>query len=129
MAEGLVRRLYGNSIDVSSAGVEKHGLDSRAVKVMAEIGIDISSQKSKRIDELPNLEFDYVITLCDNAKESCPLFPGDAKMIHVGFPDPVELARDEVDEEKKLAYYRRVRDEIAAFLENFPGELRKPREE
>ncbi len=125
MAEGWVRRLYGDKIEVSSAGVEKHGLDRRAVKVMAEAGIDISSHQSKRIDDLPNLEFDYVITLCDKAKESCPFFPGDAKLIHEEFPDPVALANDTPDEEQKLMHYRRVRDEIVAFLEKLPEALPK----
>jgi arsenate reductase (thioredoxin) len=125
MAEGWVRRLYGDKIEVSSAGIEKHGLDSRAVKVMAEVGIDISSHKSKRIDDLPNLEFDYVITLCDKAKESCPFFPGDAKLMHAGFPDPVALAKDTPDEDQKLTIYRRVRDAIAAFLEKLPEALPK----
>ncbi len=125
MAEGWVRRLYGDKIEVSSAGIEKHGLDPRAVKVMAEAGIDISSHQSKRIDDLPNLEFDYVITLCDKAKESCPFFPGDAKLIHAGFPDPVALAKDTPDEDQKLMHYRRVRDEIAAFLEKLPEVLPK----
>jgi len=125
MAEGWVRRLYGDKIEVSSAGIEKHGLDPRAVKVMAEAGIDISSHQSKRIDELVNLEFDYVVTLCDKAKESCPFFPGDAKLIHAGFPDPVALAKDTSDEDQKLKHYRRVRDEIAAFLEKLPEVLPK----
>jgi arsenate reductase (thioredoxin) len=129
MAEGWVRRLYGDKIEVSSAGIEKHGLDPLAVKVMAESGIDISSQKSKRIDDLPNLEFDYVITVCDKAKESCPFFPGDAKLIHSGFPDPVALAKDTPDEEQKLMHYRRVRDEIASFLEKLPEALPKLRDE
>jgi arsenate reductase len=125
MAEGWVRRLYGDKIEVSSAGIEKHGLDPRAVKVMAEAGIDISSHQSKRIDDLANLEFDYVITLCDKAKESCPFFPGDAKLIHAGFPDPVALSKDSPDEDQKLLHYRRVRDEIAAFLEKLPEALPK----
>lgn len=125
MAEGWVRHLYGERIEAHSAGTEKHGLDPRGVKVMAEAGIDISSHQSKRIDDLPNLEFDCVITLCDKAKESCPFFPGDAKLIHEGFPDPVVLAKDSPDEDQKLLHYRRVRDEIAAFLEKLPEALPK----
>lgn len=126
MAEGWARHLYGDTIEVASAGVEKHGLDPRAVKVMAEVGVDVSSQQSKLIDELQSLEFDYVITLCDRAKESCPFFPGHAKFIHAGFSDPVALAKDTSDEEQKLMFYRRVRDEIAAFLEKLSEELIKP---
>ncbi len=128
MAEGWVRALYGDKIEVPSAGIEKHGLDLRAVRVMAEAGIDISSHQSKLIDDLPNLEFDYVITLCDKAKESCPFFPGDAKLIHAGFSDPVALAKDVPDEEQKLMHYRRVRDEIAAFLKKLPEALTEPRD-
>jgi arsenate reductase (thioredoxin) len=126
MAEGFVRRLYGDTIQVASAGVEKHGLDPRAVKVMAEVGVDIASQESKLIDELPDLLFDYVITLCDHAKESCPFFPGNAKFIHAGLSDPVALAKDTLDEEQKLMHYRRVRDEIAAYLKTLPEVLTEP---
>jgi arsenate reductase (thioredoxin) len=125
MAEGWARHLYGDTIEVASAGVEKDGRDLRAVKIMAEAGIDISSHKSKRIDDLPNLEYDYVITLFDETKESCPFFPGDAKLIHAGFPDPVALAKDAPDEDQKLTLYRRVRDETAVFLEKLPEALPK----
>jgi arsenate reductase len=128
MAEGWVRSLYGDIMEAASAGIEKHGLDPKAVKVMAEVGINISGQQSKRIDELPSLEFDYVITLCDNARESCPLFPGEAELLHAGFPDPVELAKNIPDEDQKLVCYRRVRDEIASFIKNLPDLLKGPGE-
>lgn len=123
MAEGWARHLKGHSIEAFSAGIEKHGLDPRAVLVMAEAGLDISCHYSKTLEELPDLDFDYVITVCDNARESCPLFSGRAKVIHVGFDDPPALAEKEADEEGKLAHYRRVRDEIKAFVETLPESL------
>jgi arsenate reductase (thioredoxin) len=126
MAEGWARSLRGDTIEAFSAGIEKHGLDPRAVLVMAEAGVDISSQYSKTVDELGDLEFDYVVTVCDNAKESCPLFPGGAEVIHAGFDDPPTLARKAADEEGKLAHYRRVRDEIRAFVAGLPESLTDP---
>ena len=123
MAEGWTRHLKGDTIEAYSAGIEKHGLDSRAVLVMAEAGVDISSHHSKTIDELGDLEFDYVITVCDDARESCPLFPGSTRVIHVGFEDPPALAKNVADEEGKLAHYRRVRDEIKAFVDGLPDSL------
>lgn len=123
MAEGWTRALKGRSIQVWSAGIEKHGLDHLAVRVMAEAGVDISHQRSKLLEELDESDFDYVVTVCDNAKESCPLFPGRAKVVHRGFPDPPALARTALDEDEKLAHYRKVRDEIRAFVEALPGVL------
>jgi arsenate reductase (thioredoxin) len=120
MAEGWARHLTGDTIEPFSAGIEKHGLDPRAVCVMAEVGVDISKQYSKTIDELGGEEFDYVITVCDHAKESCPLFPGRAEALHAGFEDPPVLARNESNEEVKLSHYRRVRDEIKTWVENLP---------
>lgn len=118
MAEGWTRHLQGDLIAPFSAGIEKHGLDPRAVRVMAEVGVDISHQHSKTLDEIGSQEFDYVITVCDHAKESCPLFPGRAKVLHASFEDPPLLARNESHEEVKLGHYRRVRDEIRAWVEN-----------
>lgn len=118
MAEGWTRHLQGDLIAPFSAGIEKHGLDPRAVRVMAEVGVDISHQYSKTLDEIGSQEFDYVITVCDHAKESCPLFPGRAKVLHASFEDPPLLARNESHEEVKLGHYRRVRDEIRAWVEN-----------
>lgn len=120
MAEGFARQLKGDIIEPYSAGIIAHGLDQRAVKVMAEVGIDISRQYSKTVDELPAIEFDYVVTLCDAARESCPFFPAVTKLIHRGFDDPPHLARNAVSEEQALAHYRRVRDEIRAFIERLP---------
>ena len=123
MAEGFARTLKGGTIDASSAGIERHGLNPFAVRAMAEAGVDISSHKSKTLEELPSLDFDYVVTVCGHAHESCPLFPAKAKVVHVGFGDPPELARDERDDEGRMAHYRRVRDEIRAFIESLPEAL------
>ncbi|WP_027366732.1 arsenate reductase ArsC [Desulfocurvibacter africanus] len=123
MAEGWVRALKSDTIEAWSAGIEKHGMNPLAVKVMAEAGVDISGQYSKTVDELPRREFDYVITLCGHASENCPYFPGKAKRLHAGFDDPPQLAKDAKSEEEALVHYRRVRDEIRAFVEAMPGNL------
>lgn len=120
MAEGFARALKGEEIKAYSAGIETHGMNPRAVQVMAEAGVDISGQHSKLAEELDNIRFDYVITVCDNARESCPLFKGKAKIIHVGFADPPKLAAEAKTEEEALEHYRRVRDEIRAFIEKLP---------
>ena len=121
MAEGWAKTLKADKIDAYSAGIEKHGLNPLAVKVMAEAGVDISSQNSKIIDELPVRKFDWVITLCGHANETCPFFPG--KQIHHGFDDPPRLALEAKDEEEQLTHYRRVRDEIRDFVASLPGSL------
>ena len=123
MAEGWTRKLKGAVIDPYSAGIEMHGLNARAVKVMAEAGIDISGQRSKHVDELLNVPFDFVVTVCDHANESCPVFPGKVKRIHVSFEDPPRLAANAKTEEEALSHYRRVRDEIRAFVERLPEAL------
>ena len=123
MAEGWARCLKGDVIEAFSAGIETHGLNPNAVKVMAEAGVDISCQRSKHVDELKDVSFDYVITVCDHAHESCPLFSGKTKVMHVGFDDPPRLARKAKTEEEALAHYRRVRDEIRAFVEMLPDSL------
>jgi len=125
MAEGWTRRLRGAVIEPYSAGIETHGLDPKAVRVMAEAGIDISGHCSKHVDDLRGIAFDYVITVCDHADRSCPVFPGNVKRIHVGFDDPPGLAADAATEEEALAHYRRVRDEIRAFVEQLPDVLKK----
>jgi arsenate reductase len=102
MAEGWTRHLKNDQIKAYSAGVEPHGIDPRAVKVMAEVGIDISGQASKHVDTLQGIEFDYVITLCDQANESCPLFFGKTRRLHMGFDDPPKLATDSPTEEVAL---------------------------
>jgi arsenate reductase len=120
MAEACMNKLRGDQFEAYSAGVEPKGIDQRAVKAMDEVGIDISGQKSKDIDSLGNLEFDYVVTLCNNAKESCPFFPAKTSLIHKGFDDPPKLAEGSSSEEEAMAHYRRVRDEIRAFVERLP---------
>ncbi len=127
MAEGWTRRLKGDVIEPYSAGIETHGLNPKAVKVMAEAGVDISNHRSKHLDELRDVAFDYVVTVCDNANESCPVFPGKVKRLHVSFDDPPRLARSAKSEEEALGHYRRIRDEIHAFVEDLPGALNKSR--
>ena len=117
MAEGWCRNLKGDIIDAYSAGIETHGLNPNAVKVMAEVGVDISGHRSKSVDELKDLDFDYVVTVCGHANESCPIFPVKAKVIHVGFDDPPKLAKLAKNEEDALNCYRKVRDEIKKFVE------------
>lgn len=123
MAEGWARHLKGDVIEPHSAGVEIHGLNPLAVKVMAESGVDISRHRSKLVSEFKDVQFDFVVTVCDNARESCPLFLGHAKVVHVGFEDPPRLARGAKTEEEALVHYRRVRDEIRAFVEKMPDNL------
>ncbi len=123
MAEGWTRRLKGEVIEPYSAGIENHGLNPSAVKVMAEAGVDISGHRSKILDELRNIPFDYVVTVCDQANESCPVFPGKVKRMHVSFDDPPRLAKNARTAEEALGQYRRVRDEIRAFVEKMPEAL------
>jgi len=120
MAEVWTNILKGDQFEAYSAGVEPKGLDPRAVKAMSEAGIDISMQRSKNLDALGGLEFDYVLTLCDNAKEACPFFPARRKLMHRAFDDPPKLAEGKCDEEEAMAHYRRVRDEIRAFVVELP---------
>ena len=120
MAEGWARHLKGDVIEAYSAGIETHGLNPNAVKVMAEVGVDISGHRSKHVDELKDVEFDYVVTVCDNAHESCPLFLGKTKVVHVGFQDPPRMAKEVKTDDEKLDCYRRVRDEIRKFVEKCP---------
>ena len=124
MAEGWARILKAKEITAYSAGIEKHGLNPLAIEVMAEAGVDISGQESKTVDELPVKNFDWVITLCGHAHETCPRFPGTARVIHHGFDDPPALARAAASEEEAIACYRRVRDEIRDYVETLPESLR-----
>jgi len=121
MAEGWTRHLKSGEIEAWSAGLIKHGLNPYAVQVMAEAGVDISGQYSKTIKELPAITFDYVITLCDHAHESCPYFPG--KIIHRGFPDPPTMALNLATAGEKLACFRQVRDQIRDFILTLPKSL------
>lgn len=125
MAEGWSNYLQKDKFKAYSAGITPKGVDPRAVKVMAEAGVDISSQRSKDIDSLDAMEFDYVVTLCDNANEACPFFPAKTKLMHRGFDDPPRLSEGEMDDDKALNHYRRVRDEIKAFVENLEEELNR----
>ena len=125
MAEGWARHSRGDVLEPYSAGVEARGLDPRAVQVMAEAGVDIAGQRSKRLEELKGITFDCVVTLCDHAQEYCPVFPGRTKAVHVGFDDPPTHARDAQTDEEALSHYRRVRDEIRVFVETLPESLNR----
>jgi len=125
MAEGWARYLHGDRIDAYSAGVEPQELSAKAVKVMAEVGVDISKRRAKHIRDLGRVNFDYVITVCDNARERCPFFAGGVKSMHMGFEDPPFLARNARTEEGALTFYRRVRDEIKDFVQQLPEILEK----
>jgi arsenate reductase len=124
MAEGFTRALKGDEIEAVSAGIETHGLNQNAVKVMKEAGVDISSHKSQNINEFKDETFDYVVTVCGHAHETCPFFPGNSKVVHVGFDDPPKLALEFEKEEEKLNCYRRVRDEIKDFVSELPENLK-----
>ncbi len=123
MAEGWARTLKSAVIEPYSAGIETHGLNPNAVKVMKESGVDISDYVSTRVSDLMDVPFDYVVTVCDHANEHCPVFPRKVKQIHAGFDDPPRLARDAASEEEALGNYRRVRDEIKTFVETLPEGL------
>jgi arsenate reductase (thioredoxin) len=120
MAEAWTRVLKGDRIEAYSAGVDPHDVDPRAVRAMAEAGIDISGQTSKDVDTLEDIEFEYVITLCDQAHQACPVFQAKTRLLHVGFDDPPKLAAGAQTEEEAMVHYRRVRNEIKAFVEKLP---------
>lgn len=124
MAEGWARKYWEEEFNVFSAGTKKHGMNERAIKVMKEAGVDISAHYSKTTEELPNVTFDYVVTVCDSAKENCPYIPG-GKVVHVGFQDPPALTKEMNDEEEILSVYRRVRDEIETFIKDMKSVLEK----
>jgi arsenate reductase len=123
IAEAWARHLKAEVVEPYSAGTHPRGLDPLAVKVMAEVGLDISGQPSKAIAGIEHIPFHYVVTVCSDAHESCPLFPSRAKVVHVGLDDPPRLAAHATSEAEALAPYRRVRDEIRAFIEQFPEVL------
>lgn len=122
MAEGFCRKNWSEKFNVYSAGTKKHGMNERAIKVMKESGVDISNHFSKTIEELPKINFDYIITVCDNAHETCPYFPG-GKVIHIGFQDPPLLTKEMTSEDEIMNVYRRVRDEIENSIKNLPNVL------
>ncbi|MGD8915070.1 MAG: arsenate reductase ArsC [Syntrophobacterales bacterium] len=123
MAEAFTRHLKGDQIEALSAGVAPKGIDPRATKAMSELGIDMANQGSKSLNQVIHRQFDYVVTLCDNAQKTCPSFPGKTRVIHVGFDDPPKLAAKARDEEEAMLHYRRVRDEIKGFVEKLPESL------
>jgi arsenate reductase len=123
MAEAWARHLRSDRIEAYSAGVQPQALNTVAVRVMQEVGVDMSGHRSKHVDELCGVDFDHVVTVCDHAHETCPVFPAKTKVTHVGFDDPPRLARGADSEEEVLRPYRRVRDEIRAFVETLPGSL------
>jgi len=123
MAEGLCRLLKSDDIEPFSAGLETHGLNPLAIKVLSEIDIDITTHKSQLLEEFSDINFDFVVTVCSHAHETCPVFPGNAIVIHKGFDDPPKLAKNATTEEEALAHYRRVRDEIKDFVITLPQAL------
>jgi len=123
MAEGWAKALQSETIEAWSAGVETHGLNPRAVQVMSEAGVDITGHQSELVTDLMHIPFDVVLTVCGNAHESCPVFPGQTRVVHHGFDDPPGLAKELDDEEEILAVYRRVRDEIRAFVAALPDNV------
>jgi len=120
IAEGWARHLKGNVIEAYSAGIRPIDVSSRAIRAMAEAGVDTSMQKSKHVDEFSGIDFDYVVTLCDNAAESCPVFSGKARIVHKPFEDPYFASGSE---EQIMATFRKVRDDIRTFIETLPGSL------
>lgn len=123
MAEGWARYLKNDEIEAYSAGIETHGLNPNAVRVMAEAGVDISGHRSKHIDEFKDVKLDVVVTVCGHAHETCPVLPDRTKVIHIGFDDPPRMAEKKRSKEDKLNCYRKVRDEIKEFVETLPGVL------
>jgi arsenate reductase len=120
MAEGLLRHDAGDRFEVFSAGTRPSAVRPEAIAVMRELGIDLAGHRSKHVDAFAGQAFDYVLTVCDNAKESCPVFPGAAVRIHRSFEDPASF---DDSEEERLALFRRVRDEIREYLRTFPSGL------
>ena len=121
MAEGFARHLKADVVEAHSAGTKPKGLNPLAIAVMQEVGIDISRNRSKHLDEFKGITFDYVVTLCGDAQESCPVFPG--KLVHHGFDDPPKLAEHAKTRAEQLSHYRRVRDEIKTFILKLPEML------
>ena len=123
MAEAWTRHLKGHVVEPYSAGLEPAGLDPLAVQVMAEAGVQLGGHYSKHLNDLRDIRFDHVVTVCDHARERCPLPPLGTPSLHMGFDDPPELARNAGTQTERLTHYRRVRDEIRRFVERLPGAL------
>lgn len=128
MAEGLTRHLKPDIFEPYSAGTKPHEIDKMAVQAMNEIGIDISNQTSKHLETLQDINFDFVITVCDHAHETCPVFHGNTNIIHRGFDDPPALAKNSENDSDALLHYRRVRDEIKEFIKSMPDSLEEKKE-
>ena len=132
MAEGWTRHLKGEEIEAYSAGIETHGLNPNAVKAMAEVGVDISAHRSQHIDAYKDENIDVVVTVCGHAHETCPFFPGNCRVIHVGFDDPPKMAQQRAEEgateEEQFECYRKVRDDIRAFVAKLPDILNQKQE-
>lgn len=126
MAEGWARHFHGDAIEPYSAGIEAHGMNPSAMQAMKEAGVDISGQSSKLASTLTDVPLDLVITVCGHADENCPAFLTKAKLVHVGFDDPPKLAKEAATEEEGLNHYRRVRDEIRAFVQDRMPDLLSP---
>jgi len=122
MAEGWAKALKADAIEAFSAGTNPHGMNPLAIRAMAEVSVDISGHTSKRPEDL-GVEFDYVVTVCDSANESCPVFPARTRVVHVGFDDPPRLAQGAGNDEEAMPHYRRVRDEIRAFIMSIPNDI------
>jgi len=127
MAEGWARHLLTHQVDACSAGTNPHGLNPLAVRAMAEAGVDIASHTSKTVEACDPETLDLVITVCGHAHETCPVFPGRARVVHQGFDDPPRLAAGARTDDEALPHYRRVRDEIRAFVETLPALLKETR--
>ncbi len=123
MAEGWAHHLKGELIEPYSAGIQKHGLNPNAVQAMSEVDVDITSQTSNTVDELGDVKFDYVVTVCGHADENCPAVLLESTVVHVGFDDPPKLAAGAENHDQEMIPYRRVRDEIKKFIESLPESL------
>ncbi|AMP98200.1 Protein tyrosine phosphatase [Pedobacter cryoconitis] len=123
LAEGFLRQFAGNQAEIYSAGIETHGVNPKAIQVMSEVGIDLSTHSSNHVDEYSHIDFDYVITVCDNAKESCPYFPTQASKFHYNFPDP---AKAKGTDQEIMQEFRRVRDLIKDYASTFVKENINP---
>lgn len=123
MAEGWARQLKSDVMDAYSAGTQKHGMNQVAVEIMLDAGVDISQHTSKMVNRLANIEFDLVVTVCDNAHEICPVFPGAPRVVHRNFDDPPRLAQTAETDEEAMGHYRRVCEEIRIFVSEMPDTL------
>ena len=123
MAEGWAKSMKRDVMDAYSAGVQPQDLNPNAVRAMAEAGVDITNHRSKHLDELSDIDFAYVVTVCSKAQERCPVFPGTVRVVHRGFDDPPRLAENAYSEEEAMQHYRRVRDQIRDYVKTLPEDL------